>query len=153
MYNRSGFFYVIWYGITQKKIPVIIRISTILFIVLFAAACTRIPKTTSAVEIDGCRFRLENLPSGDSTKLAYRFNIQAPGKYGDAAEKLSMWPADSMFYAVENGQKIPAMHVSRVANGNLGGMEFYLLFPKGRYSEVVFKDAAFTKQLVTVPTH
>jgi hypothetical protein len=98
------------------------------------------------------------MPSGDLNMLKFRLNIaEGNGSTMKAADNNKFsYGLDSLFGIVNVTDTIHPVDVIRVANGNIGGVEYILLFERPTaYSSVkcflYFRDELFTQQFVTFP--
>lgn len=110
-------------------------------------------------EQNGFKFRLQYMPPGKGTEsslLRFRLNItgEEPIQHTDAG--VFSFGLDTLFHFVNVKDTSAPIDVMRIANGNIGGLEYMLIFerPQG-YSafncNVVFNDWLFTHQVLTFP--
>jgi hypothetical protein len=108
--------------------------------------------------INGFAFKMQYMPSGDLNMLKFRLNItESNGSAMKAADNNKFsYGLDSLFGIVNVTDTIHPVDVVRVANGNIGGVEYMLLFDRpAAYSNIkcflYFRDQLFTQQLITFP--
>lgn len=108
--------------------------------------------------INGFAFKMQYMPSGDVNMLKFRLNItDANGGSMKAADNNRFsYGLDSLFGIVNVTDTIHPVDVLRVANGNIGGVEYMLVFDRPTaYSSVkcflYFRDVLFTQQFITFP--
>lgn len=129
-------------------------------VLLVCCACTNNKKPLLVQEknINGFALRLQYLPVADTALLCFRLNVKnsdgMPIKHTDQLR--FNYGLDSLFDFVNVADTSHPVDVIRVANGNINGMEYMLMFRRPHaYSEVncelVFRDWLFTNQLMTFP--
>lgn len=106
--------------------------------------------------VNGFTLRLQQMPSADSGMLAFRLNIGHAdgGNLKHTDDVRFNYGLDSLFAFVQATDTLRPMDVIRVANGNVNGMEFLLLFPRpasvsGLNGQLIYKDWLFTNQFIT----
>jgi hypothetical protein len=108
--------------------------------------------------VNGFVMRMEYMPSADVNLLHFVLNVkESNGASMKAADgnKFS-YGLDSLFGLINVTDTIRPVDVVRVANGNIGGVQYMLLFDKpnafSRANLVLyFKDELFTRQIITFP--
>lgn len=62
---------------------------------------------------------------------------------------------DSLFYMINGKDTLPALDAVRIANGNLGGIQYMLVFDKPATADtlrrIVFRDWLFTSHIISFP--
>lgn len=108
--------------------------------------------------VNGFVLKMQYMPSGDINMLHFRLNITETNgsSMKNADNNKFSYGLDSLFGIVNVTDTIHPVDVVRVANGNIGGVEYMLLFDRpAAYSEVkcflYFRDQLFTQQFITFP--
>lgn len=129
-------------------------------LILLCSACKKKINESLIQEksINGFELRLQYLPGGDKDLLRFRLNVRnSDGATMKHTEHVKFnYGLDSLFAFVRSTDTILPVDVIRIANGNVNGIEFMLLFNRpANYSlmnyQLVFKDWLFTSQLMTFP--
>jgi hypothetical protein len=129
-------------------------------LLLLCMACRNSKKTLLVREksVNGFDLQLQYLPSEDKEVLRFRLNVRnADGATMKHTDDVRFnYGLDSLFAFVNMADTIHPVDVIRVANGNLNGVEFMLLFSRpdnysGADGQVIFKDWLFTSQLMAFP--
>lgn len=111
--------------------------------------------------INGLEFRLMYLPESkklngsESGELAFKLNVVNPDKkvkLGQGSDQAS-YGIDTLFELTYPGRAAVPIHAMRIANGNMNGVEYLVIFDKQDMPatgdcEFVFKDWLFTHQLI-----
>jgi hypothetical protein len=108
--------------------------------------------------INGFVLKMQYMPSKDINLLHFRLNItDANGSSMKGADNNKFsYRLDSLFGIVNVTDTIHPVDVMRIANGNIGGVEYMLLFDRpNAYSTIncflYFQDQLFTQQFITFP--
>ncbi|WPQ60124.1 hypothetical protein SIO70_17415 [Chitinophaga sancti] len=129
-------------------------------LLLICCACKKGKKALLVQEknINGFSLSLQYLPSDDKALLRFRLNINnsngSPLKNTDHVR--FNYGLDTLFSFVNVKDTLHPVDVIRVANGNMNGIEYLLLFNRPHAfsqvnCELVFKDWLFTNQLMSFP--
>lgn len=109
--------------------------------------------------VNGFTLRLQQMPAADKEMFGFRLHIGHAdgGRLKHTDDVRFNYGLDSLFAFVQGTDTLRPMDVIRVANGNVSGMEFLLLFPKpadasGLSGQLIYKDWLFTNQLLTFPS-
>lgn len=151
------------------------RIAGIIMIICMLAGCGMSDRakatdmmsdtTTGLVQyrkVNGHDFRLSYLPpaqqvEGDLPEWCFRLNVQLPEGALPAKEGLqSSFGIDTLFHLVSGKDTLSPLHAMRVANGNLGGVEYMIIFdkpanPQASNTRLCFSDWLFTHQFLEFP--
>jgi len=107
-------------------------------------------------------FRLQYLPPegpSDDTSLSY-FRLQVSNTNGlpvkGTADISLSYGLDTLFAIVNNTDTLSPVDINRIANGNVGGATYMLVFDKQplhaqEACKLLFKDWLFTHQLIYFP--
>lgn len=127
---------------------------------LLLFACKPGKKETLIVEreVNGYHMRLQYMPAqvaADTDRMYFRLNINGNQLKAPADNRFS-YGLDSLFQIVQALDTLHPVDVTRIANGNIHGIEYLLLFDKpafypGISYRIVFKDWLFTNQLISFP--
>lgn len=129
-------------------------------ILLVCCACRKSKKTLLLQEknIHGFAMRLQYLPVKDKNLLCFRLHVKnSNGMPMIHTDQLRFnYGLDSLFDFVNVADTVHPVDVIRVANGNINGMEYMLVFPRPHAfsavnCQLVFRDWLFTNQLMTFP--
>jgi len=121
-------------------------------------------------EFNGTRIMLTYMPpcmqhnaaeEGDTSEIVFRLNVfseQLKGAKNAAAERALSYGIDSLFTLVSGQDSLPALLAQRIANGNLRGVEYLLVFDRERVRNsgqavLVFKDWLFTNVRMEFPVN
>lgn len=103
---------------------------------------------------DGFIYRLQYLPvpleHGDAGKITLRMNIfpeQTVEKLETSAPVFS-YGVDTLFSLEGVPGTLLPVHAARVANGNLSGIEYLIIFERTQHTKFLFRDVLFTNRLV-----
>ena len=127
-------------------------------VLLICGACRKQQKLVQEKNINGFDLRLQYLPEKDTGLLCFRLNIHnndgTPMKNSDHLK--FNYGLDSLFAFVNVADTMHPVDVIRIANGNIGGIEYMLLFDRPHAlsqvnCQVIFKDWLFTNQLMSFP--
>lgn len=100
---------------------------------------------------DGWIYRLQYLPvppeTGDASKITLRLNIipEQTGTKPETSAPVFNYGIDTLF-SIE-GSVLP-VHAARVANGNITGIEYLVIFERTGGRKLNFHDVLFTGKLV-----
>ena len=150
------------------------RVYVLLGVAMLLMACRSKQGKTAAVleatdnaimqekEIDGIVLRLQYLPAaigqGDTSELVFRLNVRS----GDPAVKLNTnldkysYGLDSLFRLVVETDTLMPLHTMRIANGNVSGIEYMIIFEKQAVlnkenTAMLFYDWLFTHRSLKFP--
>jgi hypothetical protein len=127
-------------------------------VLLISCACRKQQGFVQEKNSNGFALRLQYMPDKDSGLLCFRLNIHnndgMPMKNSDHFK--FNYGLDSLFAFVNVADTLQPVDVIRVANGNISGIEYLLLFNRPHaFSQVncqlIFKDWLFTNQVMTFP--
>lgn len=152
------------------------RITGIVIMTLFIAGCgvnnhakvvAMMGDTTNGIiqmrTINGHKFRLSYLPAeqpveGDFPEWCFKLNIHLPeGETGRQDEgNQASYGVDTLFHLVSGKDTLLPLHAMRVANGNMKGIEYMIIFNRpdvlhGRQTTFCFSDWLFTHQYLAFP--
>jgi hypothetical protein len=128
-------------------------------VLLLMSACNKKqPKLFQEKTVNGFVMRMEYMPSNDVNLLHFVLNVtESDGTPMKAvnANKFS-YGLDSLFGIVNVTDTLHPVDVIRVANGNIGGMQYMILFDRPpAFSKVnfflYFRDQLFTQQFIKFP--
>ena len=129
----------------------------LVLLVLFSCK-TDVKKRTLMQEktVNGFKMRMEYMPSADVNLLHFVLNITDGTAMKTANGNKFNYGLDSLFGIVNVADTIHPVDVVRIANGNIGGVQYMVLFDKplilqGSDLTLYFKDELFTQQLITFP--
>jgi len=109
-------------------------------------------------EFNGFALHLQYMPSKDQELLHFRLNIRSSDgtPLKNTGNDRFSYGLDSLFALINVTDTLPPVDVVRVANGDINGVEYMLLFDRPAvYSQVnchlLFRDWLFTNRLMTFP--
>ncbi|WP_343670454.1 hypothetical protein [Chitinophaga sp.] len=112
-------------------------------------------------EENGFHYRLQYMPPTKNSEMdLLRFRLKISNSDGSAIKNTSevayTYGLDSMFAFVNVTDTTAPVDIVRVANGNIGGLEYMLVFDRPlAYSQVncrlLFKDYLFNHKYITFP--
>lgn len=108
--------------------------------------------------VNGLDFHMQYLPEkrGTEGELCFRLNIR---KEKSSMEKMDTngdlfnYGVDSLFMLVSGVDTISPIHAMRISNGNMNGVEYFVVFDKkalieDRHCHFVFKDWLFSTRQI-----
>lgn len=110
--------------------------------------------------VNSYKMRLQYMPpeKRNMGMLSFRLNVTSNngGPMKDIDEKRFSYGLDSLFDMIDVTDTLHPVDVVRIANGNIGGAEYLLMFNRpdpspGINCMVVFRDWLFTNHLITFP--
>lgn len=114
--------------------------------------------TVQVKEINGYRFRLNYLPEpGQEEEWCFQLKVQLPPDMlqGKGESLQASFGVDTLFTLIAGRDTLPPAHVMRIANGNIGGLEYMLIFPRKKFSmdnaAIGFSDRLFSNQYFEFP--
>jgi len=134
---------------------------TILALLLLLAACKkREPSTVIAErEMSDYRMYLHSMKEKkeDASTMYFMFVVKAINgqKLPSGTDSRFNYGVDSLFYMVNGKDTLPALDAVRMANGNLDGIQYMLVFDRPEIADtlrrVVFRDWLFTSHIISFP--
>lgn len=117
---------------------------------------------TQARKVNGHAFTLSYLPSvqqveGELPEWCFKLNIQLPeGSKQDGEGLQSSFGIDTLFHLITGKDTSAPLHAMRIANGNLRGIEYMIIFekplnPEDASAKFCFRDWLFTHQFLEFP--
>lgn len=97
------------------------------------------------------------IPQGlQQEEWSFTFTIHEPDSLQRKKETKEMsFGLDTLFHLVHGTDTLPALHAMRIANGNIGGMQYLVAFPQvsdpGSDIRLVFSDWLFTGRFLEFP--
>jgi hypothetical protein len=106
-------------------------------------------------EIRGFRLKMQYLPK-DSAEWCFRLNIDAEDRQVFRDDPVQSYGVDSLFRMINGGDTLLPVHAMRIANGNMSGLEYMIIFEKqpvvaGSNASLLFMDGLFTQRKVVFP--
>lgn len=113
-------------------------------------------------EVNRHKFLLSYLPAGvrtagDMPEWCFKLNIRLPeGVIGQQEGTQASFGVDTLFYLVSGKDTLLPLHAMRIANGNMKGIEYMIVFsrpadPEGSNTRFCFSDWLFTHQYLEFP--
>ena len=110
-------------------------------------------------EVNGYRFRLSYLPEpGQQEERCFRLNVQLPPDMTHNRESESLqasFGVDTLFKMIAGADTLAPLQVMRIANGNIGGLEYMLIFsrkgPLKDSAAIGFSDRLFSNNYLEFP--
>jgi hypothetical protein len=110
-------------------------------------------------DVNSYHMRLQYMPPEPQNKglLTFRLNVTHSNEaMKDLKDNCFSYGLDSLFDMVDVTDTLHPVDVMRIANGNINGVEYMLLFNRpdpapGINCMLVFRDWLFTSQLITFP--
>jgi hypothetical protein len=93
----------------------------------------------------------------DTSTLYFMFVVKAINgqQLPSGADSRFNYGVDSLFYMINGKDTLPALDAVRMANGNLGGIQYMLVFDKPAKTDtlrrIVFRDWLFTSHIISFP--
>jgi len=129
-----------------------------LLVLLVLFSCKHPAKTRLVQEktVNGFKMTMEYMPSADVNLLHFVLNITDGTSMKTADGNKFSYGLDSLFGLVDVADTLHPVDVVRVANGNISGVQYMVLFDKpltlhGTDLTLYFKDELFTQQFITFP--
>lgn len=110
-------------------------------------------------EVNGYRFGLNYLPQPEQQEeWCFRLKVQVPPDVtlGNAGEsQAASFGVDTLFRLIADGDTLSPVHAMRIPNGNIGGLEYMLIFPRKKFSKdnaiIGFSDRLFSNNYLEFP--
>ncbi|WP_343670550.1 hypothetical protein [Chitinophaga sp.] len=134
---------------------------TILILLLLLAACKKREQSTVIAEREMNDFRMYvhsmEGKGADTSTLYFMFVIKAINgqKMPSGSDSRFNYGVDSLFYMVNGKDTLPALDAMRMANGNIDGIQYMLVFDRPATADtlrrIVFRDWLFTSHVISFP--
>lgn len=134
---------------------------TILGLLLLLSACKKREKSTiiSEREMSDYRMYVHSMEQkeADTSTLYFMFVVKAINaqQLPSGTDSRFNYGVDSLFYMINGKDTLPALDAVRMANGNLDGIQYMLVFDKPATADtlrrIVFRDWLFTSHIISFP--
>jgi hypothetical protein len=93
----------------------------------------------------------------DTSMLYFMFVVKAINaqQLPSGSDSRFNYGVDSLFYMINGKDTLPALDAVRMANGNIDGIQYMLVFDKPAKADtlrrIVFRDWLFTSHIISFP--